>query len=232
MNYCFVTFDDWATAQQACNQSDRNIDGWVRAPLPFGKSALQLHDQSQLLCLQPLDCITMASTRKQDMLASLVSNASPHLLSGSHEAQHLAASLPEPLASLPVYPSWLQPQSDHSQAASAAQPGLTQPPFGQPVSTDMPSVQHPCLSVAERQHVFMQGVHAGMHLNNLSAADVQAFPWAGSSITSFSNSPTQYPNLAVGDQLGRSCCQICQPTSVMQHSSCRVCLCSTSQSTQ
>lgn len=30
VNYCFVTFDDWAAAQQACNQSDRNIDGSVR----------------------------------------------------------------------------------------------------------------------------------------------------------------------------------------------------------
>ena len=219
MNYCFVTFDDWATAQQACNQSDRNIDGWVRAPRPFVKSELQFRDQSQLLCLQPLDCITMASTRQQDIPASLGSTTSPHLASGSHAAQNLAASLPEPLASLPAYPSWLQPHSDHFQAASAAPAALMRTPVGQPISPDILSVQQYHLSLAERQHVFMQGVHTGMQLNAVPAADVQAsYPGAGASITDSwpnfqpglpplapaagRNSLLQYLNSAVETQVG------------------------------
>lgn len=135
----------------------------------------------------------MASARQQDIPASLGSNVSPHLLSGSHAAHHLAASVPEPLASLPAYPSWLQPQSDHFQAASAAQAALMQAPVGQSISPDIPSVPHSHLSLAERQHVFMQGMHAGMLLNTLSGADVQApFPGVGASIT------TSWPNFQPG----------------------------------
>ena len=29
VNYCFVTFDNWRSAQRACNQSERSIDGMV-----------------------------------------------------------------------------------------------------------------------------------------------------------------------------------------------------------
>lgn len=29
VNYCFVTYDNWRSAQRACNQSERNIDGKV-----------------------------------------------------------------------------------------------------------------------------------------------------------------------------------------------------------
>ena len=29
VNYCFVTFDTWQAAQQACNQSERGINGQV-----------------------------------------------------------------------------------------------------------------------------------------------------------------------------------------------------------
>lgn len=28
-NYCFVTFDNFRSSQRACDQSDRQIDGWV-----------------------------------------------------------------------------------------------------------------------------------------------------------------------------------------------------------
>lgn len=29
-NYCFVTFENYRNSQRACDQSDRQIDGWVR----------------------------------------------------------------------------------------------------------------------------------------------------------------------------------------------------------
>ena len=29
VNYCFITFDNWRSAQRACNQSERNIFGKV-----------------------------------------------------------------------------------------------------------------------------------------------------------------------------------------------------------
>lgn len=32
VNYCFITFDNWRSAQRACNQSERNIYGKVTAP--------------------------------------------------------------------------------------------------------------------------------------------------------------------------------------------------------
>ncbi len=33
VNYCFVTYDNWRSAQRACNQSERNIDGKVTCAL-------------------------------------------------------------------------------------------------------------------------------------------------------------------------------------------------------
>ena len=191
VNYCFVTFDDWATAQQACNQSDRNIDGLVRVCHHLWYLCCRSPDPSQLLCLQPLDCITVAGTRQQHIPASLGSCASPRLLSGSHAAQHVTAALPEPLASLPAYASWLQQQSDHFQAASAAQAALMPTPLAQPVGTEVPSVQHSHLSLAEQQHIFMQGLHAGMQHNSLSTADVQ-LPCSGACSSSTTNSWTTF----------------------------------------
>ncbi len=29
VNYCFITFENWRSAQRACNQSERNIHGKV-----------------------------------------------------------------------------------------------------------------------------------------------------------------------------------------------------------
>lgn len=31
-NYCFVTFENYRSSQRACDQSDRQIDGWVKLP--------------------------------------------------------------------------------------------------------------------------------------------------------------------------------------------------------
>ena len=31
VNYCFITFENWRSAQRACNQSERNIHGKVIA---------------------------------------------------------------------------------------------------------------------------------------------------------------------------------------------------------
>jgi len=33
VNYCFVTFEDWKSAQRACDQSERSIDGWVSSAI-------------------------------------------------------------------------------------------------------------------------------------------------------------------------------------------------------
>lgn len=135
-----------------------------------------------MLCLQPLDCITLAGARQQDMPTSLGSNESPHSQPGSH-----ASAQSDCLTSLPAYASWLQQHSDRFHA-SALQAALIPTPLGQPVDTDTPGVPHSCLSLAEQQHVFMQGVHAGMQLNSLNAADVQASsPGNGSSPSSWSN---------------------------------------------
>ena len=41
VNYCFVTFDNWRSAQRACNQSERNILGQVRAHCPAAASIAQ-----------------------------------------------------------------------------------------------------------------------------------------------------------------------------------------------
>ena len=30
LTYCFVTFDNLQSAERACNESDRSLDGWVR----------------------------------------------------------------------------------------------------------------------------------------------------------------------------------------------------------
>ena len=105
------------------------------------------------------------------------------------------------------------------QAASAAPAALMRTPVGQPISPDILSVQQYHLSLAERQHVFMQGVHTGMQLNAVPAADVQAsYPGAGASITDSwpnfqpglpplapaagRNSLLQYLNSAVETQVG------------------------------
>ena len=45
VNYCFVTYDSFRSAQRACNQSERNIFGKVRAcPLQH-----QVHKPTLLL---------------------------------------------------------------------------------------------------------------------------------------------------------------------------------------
>lgn len=128
----------------------------------------------------------MAGARQQDMPASLGRSGLPHSMPVSHAAQHVAAAQSEPLASLLAYASWLPQHSDHSQAASAVQPAFVPTPLGHSFGTDM--AHHSCLSLIEQQHVFMQGVHAGMQINSLSAAGVQApSSGSGSSTNSCSN---------------------------------------------
>ncbi|CAL8460743.1 g274 [Coccomyxa elongata] len=61
VNYCFVTYDNWRSAQRACNQSERNIDG------------------------KPLQSISMAEERQGEArsddggLSSLTASLSPSL---------------------------------------------------------------------------------------------------------------------------------------------------------
>ncbi|KAL3138814.1 hypothetical protein ABBQ32_005652 [Trebouxia sp. C0010 RCD-2024] len=166
-NYCFVTFGDWASAQQACHQSDRVIDGSL------------------------VDVITMAGARQQDTTGGF--GCSPHSQTGSQ-----AASQSKPLASLQAYDSWLQPFTDHVHA-SAVPAALLPTPLDQPVDIELLSVPLSRFSLAEQQHVFMQGVHAGMQINRLNAADPHApSPRPGST-------PSSWPKLEPGDETPHWC---------------------------
>lgn len=128
-------------------------------------------------CVQLVDAITMAGAQQQDAPAGR--GCSPHSQTGSQ-----AASQSESLASLQAFGSWLQ-------RVPAAMPPM---PLGQPFDTEVPSVPLSRFSLAEQQHVFMQGVHAGMQINSLSAADAQA-PSPGPSTT-----PSSWPNLEPEDE--------------------------------
>lgn len=80
VNYCFVTYDNWRSAQRACNQSERNIDGKVR-PCALYHSLGCMHPQllpqsfqddwpilpgiDWFVChMQPLQSISMAEERQ------------------------------------------------------------------------------------------------------------------------------------------------------------------------
>ncbi|KAL0037670.1 hypothetical protein WJX77_006873 [Trebouxia sp. C0004] len=80
VNYCFVTFEDWKSAQQACDQSERSIDGW------------------------PLDSISLAGARKPESEMHLALNSSPSASNAQSQTEtpalHLAGLSGLPACSL------------------------------------------------------------------------------------------------------------------------------------
>ena len=65
VNYCFVTFDNWRSAQRACNQSERNIMGQARARtcllLPAARSTAQ---HAALATIAALHALCVASVQR------------------------------------------------------------------------------------------------------------------------------------------------------------------------
>ncbi len=53
LTYCFVTFDNLQSAERACNESERSLDGWVRCCCLHGASRQTL--QAVELCNMPLN---------------------------------------------------------------------------------------------------------------------------------------------------------------------------------
>lgn len=96
LNYCFVTFEDRVSAERACNESARSLDGWS------------------------LKSISMAEDRKDTLhQAESSPHGSPQKQPPTAEASH-AAVLAAAAAELPGYTDWLHLQYQKQLEAAIA----------------------------------------------------------------------------------------------------------------
>ena len=163
LNYCFVTFDNQRNAERACNESARNLDGWVSFGLHvyfvaqhlsptqwvllrillFTPGRTKAHRLSLLFNSQPLESISMAEDRKDDFHhVSLAPVSAP--LSPAKPPSMLQAPSGLDAAQLPGYIACLQLQYQQQVAAVVA--SASAPAHSSPLShqaTAQPSPQAP-----------------------------------------------------------------------------------------
>ncbi|DBA83674.1 TPA: hypothetical protein ACH3X1_006226 [Trebouxia sp. C0004] len=154
VNYCFVTFEDWKSAQQACDQSERSIDGW------------------------PLDSISLAGARKPESEMHLALNSSPSASNAQSQTETPALHLAG-LSGLPGYTVWLEHQYGQLQAQIFAQAAASSmPPSGShaaPLSMLTPQSQGVISGATDQEQlIYLQGVQAGLQSKNTASAAMQA----------------------------------------------------------
>ena len=112
-NYCFVSFGNNESAQQAYRESERSIDGWVSSlHIAVVRSCSAQYEVDPLWLLQPLKSINVAEDRKDEghqasLLADNIQSSGPWPTPASITLHmpHVADS-----ESLPRYVSWLELQ--------------------------------------------------------------------------------------------------------------------------
>ncbi|KAA6419231.1 MAG: hypothetical protein FRX49_10755 [Trebouxia sp. A1-2] len=170
VNYCFVTFEDWKSAQWACDQSERSIDGW------------------------PLDSVSLAGARKQESEMHWAPHSSPSASSAQSQSEMAASHL----AGLPNYTVWLEQQYFQLQAQMSAQAAASSMPpsrsHAAPLSLCTPQSQVAMSGVTDQEQlIYLQGIQAGLQGKSTHSGTVQALESSYRYAASEGGSPTLVP---------------------------------------
>lgn len=173
VNYCFVTFEDWKSAQHACDQSERSIDGW------------------------PVDSVSLAGARKQESEMHSAHDSSPSSSSAQSQSEAAALHLAS-LSGLPGYTVWLEHQYGQLQAQISAQAAaISMPPsrsHAAPLSMFIPHTQGDVSgAIDQEQLIYLQGLHVGLQSRSTSSAAMQNMEYSHRYAASDGGSPMLVP---------------------------------------
>jgi len=197
VNYCFVTFEDWKSAQRACDQSERSIDGWVSVSTSMLHALSTVADKPLLFLLQPLDSVSLAGARKQESEMHWAPESSPSASSAQSQSETAASHL-SGLSGLPGYTVWLEQQYGqlHAQiSAQAAASGMPPPrSHADPLSMFTPHSQGVMSGATDQEQlIYLQGIQAGLQSKSTPSAAMHAMESSARYAASDAGSPMLVP---------------------------------------